>query len=104
MIFAICLSESGVNQEYYRLLVAFRLHPHCRDGSVGGFIVDGASDLYTKALARRMAFSANSSGCTFPGKPLVEATGTLANFRMLSQITGKSEEEDNAHQEANLMR
>ena len=51
VIFAICLSESGVNLEYYRLLEAFRLHPHCLDGSVGGIIVDGASDLYTKALA-----------------------------------------------------
>lgn len=104
VIFAICLSESGVNLEYYRLLEAFRLHPHCLDGSVGGIIVDGASDLYTKALARRMAFSANSSGCTFPGKPLVEATGTLANFRVLSQITGKSVEEVYALQVENLMR
>ena len=41
VIFAICLSESGVNLEYYRLLEAFRLHPHCLDGSVGGIIVDG---------------------------------------------------------------
>lgn len=104
VIFAICLSESGVNLEYYRLLEAFRLHPHCLDGSVGGIIVDGASDLYTKALARRMAFSANSSGCTFPGKPLVEATGTLANFRVLSQITGKPVEEVYALQVENLMR
>lgn len=70
VIFAICLSESGVNLEYYRLLEAFRLHPHCLDGSVGGIIVDGASDLYTKALySPHILFSANSSGCTFPENP-----------------------------------
>lgn len=104
VIFAICLSEAGINLEYYRLLEAFRLHPHCLDGSVGGIIVDGNSDLYTKALARRMAFSANNAGCTFPGKPLVEATGTLANFHVLSQITGKPPEEVYAMQVENLMR
>lgn len=90
VIFAICLSESGVNLEYYRLLEAFRLHPHCLDGSVGGIIVDGASDLYTKALARRMAFSANSSGCTFPGKPLVEATGSLHCFEPMILVKKRS--------------
>lgn len=90
ILFAICLSEAGVNMEYYRLLEAFRLHPGCLTGCVGGIIVDGSSDLFTKALARRLAFSANLAGCTFPGKPLVEATGSLANFHVLSQITGQS--------------
>lgn len=104
VIFAICLSEAGVNLEYYRLLEAFRLHPHCLEGSVGAIIVDGNSDLYTKALARRMAFSANNAGCTFPGKPLVEATGTLANFQVLSRIHGLSVEEVYGMQVENLMR
>jgi multimeric flavodoxin WrbA len=86
IIFAVPLSEAGVNMEYYRLLEFFRLHPHCLEGSVGGIVVDGSSELFTKALARRLAFSANMAGCVFPGKPLVEATGSLGNFHVLSQI------------------
>ena len=86
VIFAISLSEAGVNMEYYRLLEFFRKEPECLTGAVGGVIVDGSSELFTKALARRLAFSANMAGCTFPGKPLVEATGSLGNFHVLSEI------------------
>ena len=86
VLFAICLSEAGVNTEYYHLLEGFRKHPDCLNGSVGGIIVDGGSELFTKALARRLAFSANMAGCTFPGKPLVEATGSLGNFHVLSGV------------------
>ena len=86
ILFAICLSEAGINMEYYRLLEYFREYPACLDGSVGGIIVDGSGELYTKALARRLAFSANLAGCTFPGKPLVEATGSLRNFHVLSGV------------------
>jgi hypothetical protein len=62
----------------------------CRNmlGSVGGIIVDGGGEFYTKAIARRFAFSANSAGCSFPGKSLVEATGSLGNFHVLSDLTG----------------
>ncbi len=90
VLFAICLSQAGVNMEYYRLLEFFRENPDCLDGAVGGIIVDGSSELFTKALARRLAFSANMAGCTFPGKPLVEATGSLGNFRVLSSVRGIS--------------
>ena len=88
VLFAVCLNEAGINMEYYRLLEGFRRHPDCLEGTVGGIIVDGNSELYTKALARRLAFSANRAGCTFPGKPLVEATGSLGNFHVLSTVRG----------------
>ena len=35
VLFAICLSEAGVNMEYYRLLEWFRGHPDCLKGAVG---------------------------------------------------------------------
>lgn len=88
IIFAVSLTEAGVNMEYYRLLEYFRSNADCLEGSVAGIIVDGRSGLFTKALARRLAFSANAAGCTFPGKPLVEATGDLANFHVLSTVRG----------------
>ena len=88
VLFAVSLTEAGVNMEYYRMLEHFRSSPDCLEGSVGGIIVDGQSELFTKALARRLAFSANAAGCTFPGKPLVEATGNLGNFHVLSGVRG----------------
>lgn len=88
ILFAVCLSEAGINLEYYRMLEYFRSAPGCLDTSVAAVIVDGSGELYTKALARRLVFSANRAGCTFPGKPLVEATGSLRNFDVMSRLLG----------------
>lgn len=55
-------------------------------GSVGGVIVDGDSKLYTKDAGRRLIFAANAAGCCFPGKPLVEATEDLCNFKVLAGL------------------
>ena len=55
-------------------------------GSVGGVIVDGSSSLYTKDIGRRFLFAANMTGCSFPGKPLVEATSDLANFKVVARL------------------
>lgn len=88
LLFAVCLSEAGVNLEYYRMLEYFRRAPDCLAGAVGAVIVDGSGELYTKALARRLVFSANRAGCAFPGKPLVEATGSLRNFDVMSKLLG----------------
>lgn len=93
ILFAVCLSEAGVNLEYYRMLEYFRQKPDCLQGAVGGVVVDGSGELFTKSLARRLVFSANMAGCTFPGKPLVEATGSLYNFETLSRIQQVSREE-----------
>lgn len=88
ILFAVCLSDAGVNLEYYRMLEYFRRASGCLSGAVGGIIVDGSGELFTKSLARRLAFSANLAGCTFIGKPLVEATGSLYNFNVMSKVLG----------------
>jgi len=104
IIFAISLSEAGVNMEYYRLLEYFRARPDCLEGAVGGIIVDGQGEFFTKALARRLAFTINAAGCTLPGRPLVEATGSLGNFHVLSGVTGQSPEVVYAGQMESLIR
>ncbi len=96
LLFAAELDESGINQEAEGLIGFLNRHSSpdgILKGSVGGILVDGAGDLYTKDLGRRIAFSANRAGMTFPGKSLVEATGTLRNFRILAQNAGASLEE-----------
>lgn len=88
ILFAIPLDESGVNHGCLDLLAFLRTHPGCLDGCVGGVLVDGESDLYTKAVARELVLAANMAGCAFPGRPLVEATGSLANFTIQAKNAG----------------
>ena len=80
ILFAVPLPDSGVNPAFYQLLAFLRTHPGCLQGSVGGILVDGPGDLYTKSAARELVLAASLAGCTFPGRPLVEGVGTLRNF------------------------
>ena len=93
ILFAVPLDESGVNHGYYDLLAYLRTHPGCLTGSVGGVLVDGPGDLYTKAVGRELVLAANRAGSTFPGRPLVEATGDLRNFTVQAKNGGCSPEE-----------
>lgn len=87
-LFALSLPAGGVSLAYARWLTALIAHPDCLEGCVGAVIVDGDSELFTKKMGRELIFIANSAGCSFPGKPLVEATGSLANFNILAQVQG----------------
>lgn len=82
IIFAISLGISGVNLEYYRFLKKMRLNPTMLEGSIGGIIIDGESELYTKSVARRLVLTANQAGCAFPGRALVEGTRDLLNYNI----------------------
>ena len=93
ILFAVPLDESGVNHGYYDLLAYLRTHPGCLDGSVGGILVDGPGNLYTKAVGRELVLSASMAGCAFPGRPLVEATGDLRNFTVQAKNANSSLEE-----------
>lgn len=84
ILFALDVGMDGVNREYYAMLERIRANAHFFNGCVGGIIADGAGELYTKATARELALSANLSGCSFVGRPLVEATGSLENFNVLA--------------------
>lgn len=85
ILFAVSLGESGINLELYGMLKKIRLQRDYFAGSVGGLILDGNSELYTKSIARELAFSANLAGCTFPGKPLVEGTRSLLNYNIVAR-------------------
>jgi len=88
LLFAVSLPESGVSHGFYDLLAFLRTHPGCLAGSVGGILIDGAGDLYTKAVGRELVLAANLAGCRFPGRPLVECTGTLQNFTVQAKNAG----------------
>ncbi len=88
LLFAVPLPDSGVNPAFYQLLAFLRAHPSCLAGSVGGILVDGPGDLYTKSVARELVLSASLAGCTFPGRPLVEGVGGLRNFTVQAKNAG----------------
>lgn len=90
IIFAVELDRSGINIDAYRILEYLnrRRNSGVMEGSFGSVIIDGEGELYTKDMGRRLVFAANAAGCGFPGKPLVEATGELKNFKVISSLWG----------------
>ncbi len=90
ILFAIPLDDSGMNRDFYDLLGFLRTHPDALEGCVAGVMVDGPGDLYTKSAARELVLAANLAGCTFVGRPLAEAIGSLQNFTVQAKNAGCS--------------
>lgn len=88
LLFVLPLGEAGINLEYTRMLLRLRTRPHLLQGCTAGIIVDGAGEMYTKSAAAELALALNRSGCALPGRPLVEGTGSLANFAVQAKNLG----------------
>ena len=82
LLLALPLGDAGINLEYIRMLSRLRREPGLLEGCTAGLIVDGAGELYTKSTAAEAALALNRAGCALVGRPLVEATGSLANFEV----------------------
>lgn len=91
LLFAVALDEGGCSVEYYRMLSALRRGRPDLEGCTAGVVVTGQGELYTKDVARDLVLTANMAGCAFLGRPLVEATGSLRNFRVQAEIHGTGE-------------
>lgn len=88
LLFALPLGDVGVNLEYVRMLMRMRREPGLLQDCVAGLIVDGAGELYTKSAATELALAMNRTGCALLGRPLVEGTGSLANFSIQAKNLG----------------
>ena len=88
LLFALVLDEAGQNFEYSRMLGRLRRETDLLTGCTAGLIVDGAGELYTKSAAAELALAANGAGCALLGRPLVEGTGSLANFHIQANNLG----------------
>jgi len=86
LLFAVALGQYGVNAAYLRLLRRLRAEPDILDGCTAALAVDGAGELYTKSVAAELALAVNMAGCALLGRPLVEATGSLVNFRVQAKL------------------
>lgn len=82
LLFALPLGDTGTNIEYVKLLARLRREPGLLEGCTAGLIVDGTSPFYTKSAAAELTLAANLAGCAFLGRPLVEGTGSLVNFKV----------------------
>ena len=90
VLFALGLSEHGLDADVISLIAALRQNPTAMEGATGAILLDAAGELYTKQTADMLVLAANLSGCSFPGKPLVEATGSLDNWNVQSLRRGVS--------------
>ena len=82
LLFALPLGDTGVNLEYVRMLKRLRREEKLLEGCTAGIIVEGESHLYTKSAASELALAVSMAGCALLGRPLVEGTGDLSNFRI----------------------
>ena len=57
LLFAAALDEYGPDETFFGLLRTFRKYPDCLNGCLGGVIIDGAGELYTKQAARELVLS-----------------------------------------------
>ena len=103
ILFALCVDELGVGAEYIRLLRLLR-RGQCFHDCWAGIVVDGSNELFTKSAAQELALAANMAGCAFPGKPLVEGTGSLYNQHILARRMELSWEETYFARGAELVR
>lgn len=88
LMLALPLDEVGLNASYLAMLSRLRREPELLEGCTGGLVVDGPGELYTKSTAAQAALAMNGAGCALLGRPLVEATGSLANFRIQAKNLG----------------
>ncbi|WP_349688026.1 hypothetical protein [Acidaminococcus sp. DS4831] len=88
LLFVVNLARGGMSLGFAKLIAYVSQHRHCLENCVGSVVVDGAEELFTKKAGREMIFLANRSGCSFPGAPLVEATGSLYNFNIQAKLQG----------------
>ncbi len=86
LLFAVPVGQFGINPEYQRMLLRIRSTPRLLEGCMAGLVVDGGGELYTKSTAAELTLAANLAGCSFVGRPLVEGTGSLNNFRVQSDL------------------
>ena len=93
LLFAVGMDAYGPGQSFSRLLRWLRQNPNALSGCAAGLVVDGGGELYTKQAAQALVMAANLAGCAFPGKPLVEGTGSLYNQHILADRMGLSWEE-----------
>nr|WP_312577188.1 NAD(P)H-dependent oxidoreductase [Sedimentibacter sp.] len=87
ILFAVELGDTGINIELSKMLEKIELSSNnFLKNSVGSIIINSKNEFFTRDTARKIILYANMAGCTFPGRPISEATGSLQNFNTYKKI------------------
>lgn len=84
-LFAVESDELGPVPETAELMRLIRSAPEKFSGCIAGVAAEGAGELDTKALARKLILHLDLAGCSFPERPLAEGTGSLHNWIVLQK-------------------
>ncbi|MDO4478519.1 MAG: NAD(P)H-dependent oxidoreductase [Lachnospiraceae bacterium] len=82
VLFCVALDDTGTNDDLMDVLRSIRRQKTAFDRSLLALIIDTAGDLYSKSSACGIALAINNAGGAILGGPLVEATGSLKNFKI----------------------
>lgn len=85
-VFVLALPPAGISYAYVDIVSWLQEDTTDLTGWTGVVIVDGPTELWTKKIGRELILFANQAGCAFPGRPLVEATGSLYNFHVQGMV------------------
>ena len=103
LLIAIALDDAGAAPAYYALLRRLRAAPDALAGSTVCLVADGTGELYTKSAAQALALACSMAGAYLPGRPLVEATGSLYNQHIQAANWGLTREETYARRVGELI-
>lgn len=91
IVFAVELNDAGISLGLDKILTEiFNRGKQALYESTGGVLIHSNNELYTKTVAQDIIFLTNQLGLCFPGRPLVEATGSLKNFLTMQKVSNKS--------------
>lgn len=91
ILFAIELNEIGTSNNLNNIFV--KLYNKGRDSllnSEGAILINSNYSMFTKTTAQSIVFLANNLGCSFVGRPLVEATVELENYVAMEKVYNMS--------------
>ncbi|MDD2494620.1 MAG: NAD(P)H-dependent oxidoreductase [Tissierellia bacterium] len=89
ILFAVELGDSGINIELYKMLEKISISNNLLENSVGSILINSNNEFYTRDISRKIILYSNMAGCTFPGRPISEATGSLKTYNTYQKIYNK---------------
>ncbi len=94
ILFAIELNEIGSSNRLNDIfLELYNRGKEALLGAEGAILIHSEYPLFTKTMAQSILFLGNNLGCSFIGRPLVEATMSLENFIAMEKVYNMSLED-----------
>ncbi len=87
ILFAVELNSIGINPNLNRILESMASKgKNALEKARASILIHSSYDNFTKTAAQDIVFIANQLGCTFPGRPVIEANQNLDNYIPLRKI------------------